>query len=114
MQSGNTLFFFWPEINNTVSITALVLGIAIFVFGALSGARSNKIRILFAIILAAAIGCLTMPMAVKLGRILHIMDTKAGVVIVVTAMMVFVSAIATNIYEIITVTMPDIGMSSKK
>ncbi|MDD4872542.1 MAG: hypothetical protein PHR77_18485 [Kiritimatiellae bacterium] len=114
MQSENVLYFFWPELNTTASIAALVLAIAIFVFGVLSGARANKVRILFALILATAIGFFTMPLAIKAIRLLHIMDTKAGVVILVSLMMFFVSAVAANIYEIITVTMPDIGLTSKK
>jgi hypothetical protein len=41
-------------------------------------------------------------------------NVKAGVVVLVTAMMFLVAAVATSIYEIITVTFPDIGMAPKE
>ena len=113
MQAENLVHFFWPEINNTVPIVALVLALAIFVFGAFSGARANKLRIIFAVLLATAIGWSTMPLAVKAASALHIMDTQSGVMILITIMMFFVAAVATSIYEVITVTFPDIGMSPK-
>ena len=114
MQSENVVHFVWPEISNTVSIAALVLALAIFVFGAFSGVRANKVRIVFAVCLSTLIGWLTMPLAVKAASALHLVDTKTGVVVLVTAMMLLVAAVATSIYEIITVTFPDIGMASKK
>lgn len=106
--------FVWPEMNNTVSIVALVLALAVFVFGAFSGARANKVRIVFAVCLATGIGWCAMPLAVKAASALHIAGTRSGIMILVTAMMFFVAAVATTIYEIITVTFPDIGMSSRK
>ena len=114
MQSGSVVHFVWPEIGNTVSVVALALALAVFVLGAFSGARANKVRIVFAVCLSTMIGWFTMPLAVKAASALHIVDTKAGVVILVTAMMLLVAAVATSIYEIITVTFPDIGMASKK
>lgn len=114
MQSENVVYFFWPEISNTVSIAALVLALAVFVFGMFSGVRANKARIIFSVFLSTLIGWLTMPLAVKVASVLHLVNTKTGVVILVTAMMLFVAAVATSIYEIITVTFPDIGMASKK
>jgi len=114
MQPENGVLFIWPVISNTVSIAALVLALAVFVFGAFSGVRANKFRIVFAVCLATLIGWFTMPLAVKAASVLHLVGTETGVVILVTAMMVFVAAVATSIYEIITVTFPDIGMASRK
>lgn len=114
MQSENVVHFIWPEISNTVSIVALALALAVFVFGAFSGVRANKVRIVFAVCLSTVIGWFIMPLAVKAASALHIVDTKAGVVMLVTAMMFLVAAVATSIYEIITVTFPDIGMTPKK
>ena len=114
MQSENVVYFVWPEISNTVSIVALVLALAVFVFGLFSGVRANKARIIFAVFLSALIGWFTVPLAVKAASALHLMNTKTGVVILVTVMMVYVAAVATSLYEIITVTFPDIGMASKK
>ena len=68
--------FVWPEMNNTVSIVALALALAVFVFGAFSGARANKVRIVFAVCLATGIGWCAMPLAVKAASALHIAGTK--------------------------------------
>ncbi|MBN2034469.1 MAG: hypothetical protein JW836_14440 [Deltaproteobacteria bacterium] len=114
MQSENIAHFIWPEISNTVSIVALALALAVFIFGAFSGVLANKLRIIFAVCLSTLIGWFTMPLAVKAASALHIMGTKTGVVILVTAIMFLVAVVATSIYEIITVTFPDIGMASKK
>jgi glucose-6-phosphate-specific signal transduction histidine kinase len=114
MQSENVVPFVWPVISNTASIVALVLAVVIFIFGLFSGARANKIRMFFAICLSAAIGWFTMPLAVKAALALHMLNTKTGVMILITIMMVFIAALATSIYEVITVTLSDIGMASKK
>ena len=107
-----TVHFFWPDFGNTVSIAALVLALAIFVFGLFAGVRANKIRLIFSVCLATVIGWLTMPLALKAASILHLANSKTGVVILVTVMMLVVAAVATSLYEIITVTFPDIA--SKK
>jgi hypothetical protein len=106
--------FVWPVISDTASIVALVLAVVIFVFGIFSGARANKLRMFFAVCLSTAIGWFTMPLAIKAALALHMLNTKTGVMILFTAMMLFVTALATSIYEIITVTLSDIGMASKK
>lgn len=114
MQAENVMIFFWPEIGNTASIVALVVALMIFVFAMFSGALANKIRIVFTVSLSTAIGWFAMPLAVKAASALSIMETKSGIMILVTVMMFFVTAVATSIYEIITVTFADIGMSPKK
>lgn len=114
MQPETVLRFYWPEFGSTVSIVALALAVAVFVFAAFSGARANKVRIIFAVCLATVIGWFIMPLAVKAASALHIADTKAGVVILVTLMMFLVAAVAACIYEIITVTLPDVGMGARK
>jgi hypothetical protein len=114
MQAETVMQLVWPGVNNTVSVVALVLALVIFVFGAFSGARANKVRIVFAVCLSTGIGWCAMPLVVKAASTLHIVDTRFGVMILVTAMMFFVAAVATSIYEIVTVTFPDIGMSAKR
>jgi len=114
MPSENIASFVWPVVNNTVCIVALVLAVMIFIFGMFSGARANKVRMVFAVCLSTVIGWFTMPLAVKLVLILHMLDTITGIVILITAMMAFVAVLSTTIYEIITVTLSDIGMASKK
>jgi hypothetical protein len=66
------------------------------------------------VLLSTAIGWFAMPLAIKAAAALHILELQAGVVILITAMMLLVAAVATSIYEIITVTFPDIGMAAKK
>jgi len=90
------------------------LAVVIFIFGIFSGARANKVRMIFAICLSTVIGWFSMPLAVKLISALQILDTKTGIMILITVMMALVAALATTIYEIITVTLSDIGMASKK
>lgn len=114
MEAGSVMNFYWPEMNSTVSIVALVVAMMIFVFAMFSGALANKIRIVFAVCLSTAIGWFALPLFAKGAAVLGIMDTKSGGVILVTAIMLFVAGIATSIYEIITVTLPDIGMSPRK
>lgn len=104
----------WPDVSGTASIVALALAAAIFVFGAFSGTRGNKVRIIFSVCLATAIGWFTMPLAVKAATTLHLQDSETGEVILVTAMMLFVTAVATSLYEVITVTLPDVGLATKK
>jgi len=114
MQTDNLAPFVWPVISNTASIVAIVLAAAIVVFGVFSGARANKVRLLFAVCLSTAIGWFAMPLVAKFALALHIMNTKTGVMILITAMMLFAAALATIIYEIIIVTLSDIGMASKR
>jgi len=114
METESVVRFYWPDLGITVSIVALALALMVFVFAAFSGARANKVRMIFAVCLATAIGWFLTPLLAKTATALHIADTKAGIVIIVTAMMLLVATLATCIYEIITVTLPDIGMSSKK
>ena len=67
MQSGSFSAFYWPDFGNTVAIAALVLAVAVVVFGIFSGARANKLRVIFAVILATALGWLIMPLALQGG-----------------------------------------------
>lgn len=114
MQPDAVINLTWPNINFTLSIAALVLALSVFVFGLFSGVKANKVRIIFAVLLATVIGWLVMPLAIKAGTFLHLTGSATGIMIIVTVMMLFVAAIATSIYEIITVTFPDIGMASGK
>lgn len=106
--------FTWPEFGSTAPIVAVALALAVFVLGAFSGARANRFRIVFAVSLATAIGWFAMPLAVKLAAALGATESETGVMVVVTLAMVFVAAVATSVYEIITVTFPDVGLGSKK
>jgi hypothetical protein len=106
--------FFWPAVNNTASIVALALGGAVFLFGLFAGARANKVRLIFAVLLATAIGWFAMPLVIKGAQSLKLLETKTGGVVVISVMMGFVAALATSIYEIVTVTLADIGHGTRR
>lgn len=114
MPLENSVQFVWPEINTTVSIVALALALAVFAFSAFSGARANIVRIVFAVCLSTVIGWCAMPMAVKAASLVHLLDTRMGVMILVTVMMLLVASLGTCIYEIITVTFSDVGRASRE
>jgi glucose-6-phosphate-specific signal transduction histidine kinase len=114
MKSGNVAQFFWPDFGNTVAIAALVLAVAVIVFGIFSGARANKLRVIFAVILATALGWLVMPLAVAALGAVGLAGTQSGIVVLVSVMLLFVAYLATSIYEIITVSISDVGMASNK
>ncbi len=114
-QTSNTAYYlYWPEMSNTLSIIALVLAVVIFIFGYFTGARTNRTRIYLSIALATIIGAFTMPVIVKVGKFLGLLDKKPGIVFLLTVLMLFIAAIATNIYEIITITARDIGLPTRE
>ncbi len=114
MPPEDVAVFTWPDFGHTAGIVAIVLALSIFVFGLFGGTRGNKIRIIFAVVVSSAIGWFTMPVAVKAAAWLHLLNTHEGPMIVVTIMMVFVAILATSVYEVITVTLPDVGLAGRK
>ncbi|MFZ5568143.1 MAG: hypothetical protein ACOY95_14240 [Pseudomonadota bacterium] len=114
MQSGSFSAFYWPDFGNTVAIAALVLAVAVVVFGIFSGARANKLRVIFAVILATALGWLIMPLALQGAAAVGLGGSKTGLMVLLSLMMLFVAYLATSIYEIITVSISDVGLASKK
>ncbi len=114
MPTASVTGFHWPAVNATASIVALALGGAIFIFGLFAGARTNKVRLIFAVLLATAIGWFAMPLALKAAQALKLLETQTGTMVLISVMMGFVAALATSIYEIVTVTLSDIGLASRK
>lgn len=114
MQSGNPSLLYWPDLGSTTAIVALVLAVAIFVFGIFSGARANYLRVIFSVTLSSVLGWLVMPLAIKGVSAVGLGNSQTGLVIMLSLMLLFVAYLATSIYEIITVSVSDIGMSSKK
>ena len=114
MQSGNLSAFYWPDFGNTVAIAALVLAVAVVVFGLFSGARANKLRVMFAMLLATALGWLIMPLALQGAATVGLGDSRTGLMVLVSLMMLFVAYLATSIYEIITVSLSDVGLAARK
>ena len=114
MQPEAVPHFYWPAVNSTVSIVAVVVALVIFLFAAFTGARANKARVAVAVVLATVIGWLSLPMLVRGAQALGVMDTKGGEVAVITVAMLFVALLATGIYEILTVTLSDVGLASRK
>lgn len=114
MSAGSLLQFAWPDFGATVSIAALVLALAVIVFGIFSGARANTLRVIFAVVLATALGWLVMPLAVQAAAAVNLTKSAAGAVALISLMFLFVAYLATSIYEIITVSISDVGLASKK
>ncbi len=94
----------WIPMNNTISLIALTLGIAIFVISYFAGGRENKSRLVFSVLFALLIGFFSMPLVIKAAFWLGIMQSDFGRVFVITVVMLFVASIAANLYEIVTVT----------
>jgi hypothetical protein len=94
----------WIPINRTISLIALTLGIAIFVISYFAGGKENNTKSLFSICFAVLIGFFSFPLFIKAGEWLGIMNSGYGKIAIITLVMIFVAAIATNIYEIVTVT----------
>jgi len=93
----------WIQMNNTIPLIALTLGISIFVISYFAGGRENKTRLLFSVIFALLIGFFSMPLIIKAGHWLGLMNSKFGSIVVITFIMFFVASIAANIYEIVNV-----------
>ena len=94
----------WPNINETASIVAVGIGVVILIMAQFAGARDNKTQIFLGMTIATLMGIFTMPLLIKLGNFLGIMRSKWGGVILLVIMMIYVAAIAVNVYELTTVT----------
>ena len=94
----------WIPINKTLSLIAITLGLAIFVISYFAGGKDNNTKSLFSICFAVLIGLFSFPLFVKAAEWLGIIKTQYGMISVIVIVMIFVAAVATNIYEIVTVT----------
>jgi len=94
----------WIPVNQTVAIVALALAVVIFIISYFAGGKENKGRILFSYLFASVSGILVMPLLIKAGTWLGLLNNDWGVTVLVMIDFVFIAAVAVNIYEIIIVT----------
>jgi hypothetical protein len=94
----------WFPVHRTVTLIAVVLACVIFVICYFAGGRENKNRIFFSYIFAALIGIMVMPLLIKAGLWLGILNSEWGAAILTSVDFIVVAAVAVNVYEIITVT----------
>jgi predicted PurR-regulated permease PerM len=96
-------FLVWFEIHPTVSIVAFALGLMILVIAYFAGGKENFAKLWASILIALVISVLSMPLFIKFGRFFGLLKSKIGEIFVLLLLMIFISALAGHIYEIITV-----------
>ncbi len=96
-------FLVWFEIHPTVSIVAFALGVMIFIIAYFAGGRENFTKLWSSIIISLLISVLSMPIFIKFGHFFGLLKTKLGEIFVLFLFMIFVSALAGHLYEIVTV-----------
>ena len=96
--------FDWFDVSETLSFIALAVGVAILVIAYFAGGKENSSKLFFSIIVSTLVGVLVMPLFIKFGLWLGVLDTTGGVITLIILAMLFVSAVAANSYEIVTVT----------
>lgn len=100
-RSGDLLV--WFEIHPTVSIVAFALGAMIFIIAYFAGGKENFAKLWASILIALIISVLAMPMFIRFGHLFGLLKSKGGEIFVLLLVMIFISAVASHIYEIITV-----------
>jgi hypothetical protein len=96
-------FLVWFDINPTISVVALSLGLLIFVIAYFAGGRENRAKLWMSIALSIVISILAMPLFIKLGKALGLLDSKPGEIFILFLLMIFIAGLSSHIYEIITV-----------
>ncbi len=93
----------WFQINETISIVALTVGILIFIIAYFAGGKENLSKLIASTVLSILIAVLAMPLFIKFGRFLGIMNTRGGEIFILLLLLFFISGLSAHIYEIITV-----------
>ena len=96
-------FLIWFDINPTVSLIALTLGVMIFIMAYFAGGKENRSKLWMSTVLSIVISILAMPLFIRFGRALGILRDKYGEIFILLLLMFFISGLAAHIYEIITV-----------
>ena len=94
----------WFKVDKTVSYIALVIGLFIILIAYFSGGKENRNKLLFAIISAAVIGILSLPLFIKFGIWIGLLGHQWGVIVIMIVFIAFIAALASHAYEIVTVT----------
>jgi hypothetical protein len=93
----------WFKVDKTVSYIALVIGLFILIIAYFAGGRENKNKMLFSIASAAIIGILSLPLFIKFGLWIGILGHQWGTILLMTVFIIFIAALASHAYEIVTV-----------
>jgi len=93
----------WFKVDKTVAYIALVVGLFIIIIAHFSGGRENRNKLLFSILSAVIIGVLSFPLFVKFGLWIGLFGHQWGEIFLLSAFMVYIAALASHAYEIVTV-----------
>ncbi len=93
----------WFPVSETLSLIALALGCALIIIAYFTGARENKAKVLFSIISSMLIIILSMPLFLRLGKWLGILNSTWGAVTVLILALLFAVCVGVHAYEVVTV-----------
>lgn len=93
----------WPQIHETVSIIAFVLGFLIMLIANFAGARTNRAKLMFAFLFTSILGVLSMQIILKLAEQFGMMRYTWGSVAIITIVIIYITAVAIHLYEIVIV-----------
>jgi hypothetical protein len=94
----------WPRFDDTYSIIALAISLAIFFIAYFAGGKLNRTKIFFSFLTATVLGFFLMPFVIDLFDRFGLLKSRFGVVGMYCVIMLFVAALSVNIYEIVVVT----------
>ncbi len=93
----------WPQIHETVSLIAFVLGFLIMLIANFAGARTNRGKLIFAFLLTTVLGILAMQIILKVATDLGVLKYTWGTVAVIVVLILYITAVAIHLYEIVIV-----------
>ncbi len=94
----------WPEISETITLVALILGFLIIVISYFAGARENSSKIFFSIILSTAITVLSMPLLIHATSwVLGSTQSLWATIFMIFVAILFTATVAVHAYEIVVV-----------
>jgi hypothetical protein len=105
-QAAKTIepILWWPEISDTITLVALILGFLVIIISYFAGARENSNKIFFSIILATAITLLSMPLLIyAMSWVLDSSQSLWGTIFVIVVAVIFAATVAVHAYEIVVV-----------
>ena len=94
----------WPKFDDTYSIIALAISVAIFFIAYFAGGKLNRTKMFASFLTASILGFFAMPLVIDLFSRFNFLQSRLGVVGMYSVVMIFVAALSVNIYEIIVVT----------
>jgi FtsH-binding integral membrane protein len=93
----------WPQIHETVSLIAFVLGFLLMLIANFAGARTNRGKLIFAFLFTSVLGILAMQIILKVAKDLGVLQYSWGTIAVIVALILYITAVAIHLYEIVIV-----------